>query len=110
MIAENYGINSDDLEKIVRLLSKNGKVKELILFGSRAKGNYKKGSDIDLAIIGNDFSYNELVEMRLELDDLMLPYTIDIIDINKITNKELLEHISRVGKTIRISESDLNTL
>lgn len=70
-----------------------------MLYGSRAKGNYRTGSDIDLAIVGSQFSDEQLVKLETCLDDLLLPYTIDITRFESIENPDLIEHIRRVAKT-----------
>lgn len=70
-------------------------MKNLLFFGSRAKGNYKKGSDIDIAIIGNERKLSYQLN-----EEGNLPYFFDIINLEKITNKDLLVHINRVGKKI----------
>ncbi|MFZ6033710.1 MAG: nucleotidyltransferase domain-containing protein [Melioribacter sp.] len=97
---ELSGVAAGDWEAIVDKIIKNKKVKKIILFGSRAKGNYKKGSDIDIAIIADRLSYEELNQIRVDVSELMLPFKIDIIDFNKINNSELREHIQRVGKVL----------
>ena len=95
-----FGLETKVLDLIVLTISKNEKVKKVILFGSRAKGNYKIGSDIDLALFSQNLDHDELLKINVEVSGLLLPYKIDILDFNKITNKELKEHIERVGKII----------
>ncbi|WP_293013047.1 nucleotidyltransferase domain-containing protein [Mongoliibacter sp.] len=69
-----------------------------MLYGSRAKGNYRPGSDIDLTLLGESLDLTELQKIEIELDDLMLPYKIDLSIHHKIQNSDFLEHIQRVGK------------
>jgi predicted nucleotidyltransferase len=57
-------------------------VEQAILYGSRAKGNFKSGSDIDLTLHGNSISFKELSEIYAELGDLLLPYTIDLRELS----------------------------
>lgn len=71
-------------------------VEEVLIFGSRAKGNYKPGSDIDLSIKG-EIDQQTLFRLENELDDLLLPYTIDLLLYHKITNLDLIAHIDRIG-------------
>lgn len=97
---DRFGIPSESFKMIISILKKNNKIKEIFLFGSRAKGNYKKGSDIDIAIIADSLSFEELNQIRVEINDLILPYKVDVIDFNKISNNDLKEHILRVGKLI----------
>lgn len=96
-----YGLKNDTLRKIVDTIKNNGKIKKLILFGSRAKGTEKKGSDIDISYISNDLTLKELHQIKMMLDDLMLPYKIDLIDYSQIKNQDLKEHILRVGKVLK---------
>jgi predicted nucleotidyltransferase len=94
-----YGIDEELLNKIIKIFQGKTNIKKVILFGSRAKGNYKHGSDIDLALIG-DLNIVELNNISIELDELDSPYLFDLCNYNKLNNKELKEHIDRVGKII----------
>jgi len=69
---------------------------KFILFGSRARGDYKENSDIDIAVEGN---INEKMEysIRNKFDLLNIPYTIDIIFLSKETKEELKEAIKKEG-------------
>lgn len=93
-------VPSDALEKIISTIKLSKSVKEIILFGSRAKGNFQKGSDIDIAVVADTISSDELNKMRAAITELVIPYRVDIIDFNKITNNELKEHILRVGQVL----------
>ena len=93
-----FGLRDDDIQKIRSVLVKYPAVEEAILYGSRAKGNYRNGSDIDLTLIGNDLDLTKLLRIKTELDELLLPYKIDISIFHKIDNNDLVEHINRVGK------------
>lgn len=93
-----FGLSNNDMQMIKSVFEKFPQVHEVIIYGSRAKGNYKPYSDIDLSLIGESLSQKLLFEIELCLDDLMLPYVFDLNIKNKISNPELLDHISRVGK------------
>lgn len=95
-----YGLTEDIIEKIIEIFTKYPKIKKVILYGSRAKGNYKKGSDIDLTLKGEDLQIKDLLKVDLELDELYLPYAIDLSIFEKIQNKDLIEHINRIGIVI----------
>lgn len=97
---ELYGLRAEIIEKIVQTIKKNLKIQKIILFGSRAKETYKKGSDIDISIVSRDLSLKELNQLKVMLDDLMLPYKIDLLDYGRISNNDLKEHINRVGKIL----------
>jgi predicted nucleotidyltransferase len=69
-----------------------------VLYGSRAKGNYKNGSDIDLTLKGKNLNLLILGKIDEQLDDLLLPYTFDLSIYHQISNAELLNHMNRVSK------------
>jgi len=94
-----YGISQNALDKIKAVLFSMQGVEQAILYGSRAKGNYKEGSDIDLTVKGN-LTFDDLVKMSVNLDDLNLPCKIDLSLYSQIVNKDLLDHIDRVGIAI----------
>jgi predicted nucleotidyltransferase len=92
-----FGLKPSTIEKIRSVFSGHPEVEQVILYGSRAKGNYRPGSDIDLAIRGETVTLSQLMKIEGELDDLLLPYKIDLSLHHKIDSPELLEHIGRVG-------------
>ena len=92
-----YGLREDTIKKINSVFVNYTNISKVLLYGSRAKGNYKNGSDIDLCVISKDMDIKELQKISLDLDDLLLPYKIDLSVYEKITNKELKEHIDRIG-------------
>ncbi len=92
-----YGLNKETVDKINGVFSRFSEVEEAILYGSRAKGNYKPGSDIDLTLKGKKINLKIVNKISLALDDLLLPYTFDISIFHQISNADLLEHIERVG-------------
>jgi len=96
----DFGLNISDLNAIISVIKENNKITKIILFGSRAKGNFKNGSDIDLAIFSENLSFDDFLEIKVNLEELLLPYIIDLVDYNTITNEELKQHIQRVGKVI----------
>jgi len=99
-----YGLKQDTIDKIISVFAKYPQIKRVILYGSRAKGNYRNGSDIDLTIISNNISLQELHKIENEIDDLLLPYKLDISIFKHIKNKNLIDHISRVGQDFYLKE------
>jgi len=96
-----YGLLERDLNYIMDAVKKYPEVEETILFGSRAIGNYKKGSDIDLALIGEKVDRKIVRRLSDDLnEEYPLPYFFDIVNYNEITNEELKKHINSVGKSI----------
>lgn len=94
----NTGLNNSDIEKIRNVFALYSEVEKVILYGSRAKVTYKPASDIDLTLVGAKLDLSIQQKIESELDDLMLPYKFDISIYHQISNKELIEHIERVGK------------
>ena len=92
-----YGLENSVIDAIQKVLLGFPEVEEAILYGSRAKGNYKNGSDIDITFKGENISLTVLNSIVNQLDDLLLPYTFDLSINNQISNPDLIEHINRVG-------------
>ncbi len=92
----DFGLNKKDLESINAVFLTNSKVESVKIFGSRAKGNYRKNSDIDLVLMGK-ISQLDGEKIASDLDDLALPYLFDVKIFSEINSVELLDHINRVG-------------
>ncbi|MBI2355033.1 MAG: nucleotidyltransferase domain-containing protein [Deltaproteobacteria bacterium] len=92
-----FGLKESTIAKINGVFSAVPEIEQVILYGSRAMGTYRNGSDIDLTIRGEAVTHSQLVRIENQLDDLLLPYTIDLSLIHQIDNKALLDHIRRVG-------------
>lgn len=95
----NSGLSSDELNGLCRVLQGFPSVQEAILFGSRAKGTFREGSDVDLAVKGCSDSAVILLSAALN-EETTLPYFFDVVAHEKISSQDLLEHIARVGVTI----------
>ena len=91
-----YGLKNDTLKKNLNVLRRYKQIHDVILFGSRAIGTYKNGSDIDLCLKG-DLNTKLLLNIMTDLDSLFLPYEVDLSIYDKIDNDDLKEHIDRVG-------------
>jgi len=100
-----FGLEQKHINKINSIFSDYPSIEKVIIYGSRAKGNNKKGSDIDLTIIDRNLSFTELMEIENRLDDLLLPYKIDLSQKRKISNPDLLDHIERVGKVFYVKSA-----
>jgi predicted nucleotidyltransferase len=93
-----FGITEKSYNYIVSYLKTKPQIEAVILFGSRAKGNYKRGSDIDLAIKGKESSPELAIDIESFInEEIPVPYTVDVVDYNSLKKKELKEHIDRVG-------------
>ena len=106
-----YGLSKHTLDKIGSVFSRYEEIEEVILYGSRAKGNYRPGSDVDLTLKGENFNLKLLNKISLDIDDLLLPYAFDISIFPQIKNQDLVDHIERVGRVIyrRDSHSKSNS-
>jgi predicted nucleotidyltransferase len=94
------GVAGDSLVKLLSLFEQDESISEVILYGSRAKGNYRRGSDIDLTIKGDSLTTGWLMGLAARIDDLLMPYEVDLSIYDHIENSDLREHIQRVGKVI----------
>ena len=92
-----YGIDQETWDQILSVLRSESKVREIILFGSRAKGVFKEGSDIDICIKGKDLGYDYQIRLNGLLDELDHPWEIGQLIQDMIDEPMLNEHIARVG-------------
>lgn len=93
-----FGLKDEIIQQLSAVFGHYPQVEKAILYGSRAKGTYKNGSDIDLTLCGGaDLTLSVLYKIMNEIDDLLLPYTIDLSIFSQIDNPDVSEHIRRVG-------------
>ncbi len=93
-----FGLKEDDLENIIKVLQQYTEVEEAIIFGSRAKGNYKNGSDVDIALKGTTLDYETTTDISSVLnEETLMPYRFDVLNYHTVSNKDLTEHINRFG-------------
>jgi predicted nucleotidyltransferase len=92
-----FGLKEDAIAKINKIFAKYPQVEEAILYGSRAKGNFKEGSDVDLTLKGKKLNLSLINKISLEIDDLLLPYSFDISILDQINNPDLIDHVKRRG-------------
>ena len=94
----NFGLLEADLQTIIAVLKQFATVEKATIFGSRAKGNYKKGSDIDIALIGAQLNFDTISQISYQLnEETQLPYQLDILNYHTIIEPALKEHIDRAG-------------
>ncbi len=94
---QKYGLPVTDFEKIVSILKDDDNVKQAILFGSRAKGSFKNGSDVDIALLGKDLKLADILHISERIEQLFLPWKFDLVIYGRIKEQALIEHINRVG-------------
>jgi len=92
-----HGLTTATVEKIVGVLALFPAVEEAVLFGSRAKGSHKPGSDIDLSLVGESLDWRTVGRIYDALDDQMLPYRFSLILFDRNTDPDVAAHITRVG-------------
>lgn len=95
----NNGISQESSTKLINLFKKTNNLTEVKLYGSRALGTYKEGSDIDISIMDNEFSADDLLQLSNNIDDLLIPYKVDISIFKKLDNVDLIKHINNHGVT-----------
>jgi predicted nucleotidyltransferase len=92
-----YGLSEKTIRGIQDVFARHTQIEQAIMYASRANGNYRIGSDIDLVLVGPELDLSQVFKIEVELDDLMLPYKIDLFAYHKIENQELIGHINRAG-------------
>ena len=92
-----HGLSEATVQKIQGAFARFQAIDKAVLYGSRAKGNFKTGSDIDLTLFGQALTPDLCSTIASELDDLLLPYTIDLSIFDTLDHPKLKEHIERVG-------------
>jgi nucleotidyltransferase substrate binding protein (TIGR01987 family) len=99
-----FGLKEEIIEKICGVFRMFSEIEKVIIYGSRAKGNYKNGSDIDITLVGENLDFDIITKLDLQLDELYLPYSFDISIFDRIKNPDLVEHIERVGIAIYVKQ------
>lgn len=92
-----YGLTQRDMATIQSIFEAYPEVKKACLFGSRAKGSYRFGSDVDLAIMNKGVEPRRLARLKSDFEESSLPYNIDLVDFTRLDNREFIDHIQRVG-------------
>ena len=93
-----FGLSDTVIKELQDVFRRYTNIEKVLIFGSRSKGNFREGSDIDLAVIGKGVDYNQLLSILCEIDDLELLYSVDLIDYNKKKGTPIGDHIDRIGK------------
>lgn len=94
----NFGLSDKTLNYLINAFKEFNEIESVKIFGSRALGNYKRGSDVDLSLIGSAVDEKTVIALSRRLNqELPLPYYFDIIAYNKIKNQALIEHIDKFG-------------
>ncbi len=100
------GLSIEQWKKIEKIFSHFSTIERVLVFGSRAQGNYSSGSDVDLAIQGQNFSHSDLLLLSGRLNEESdLPYQFDLVDYKKVQKKEFKEHIDQVGLVVLLYQT-----
>ncbi|WP_436416618.1 nucleotidyltransferase domain-containing protein [Petrimonas sp.] len=103
-----FGLSDKTLYDIRSVFRTFPHVKEVLIFGSRAKDNYRKGSDIDLAVKGENITFDDLLKISVEIDNLELLYKVDVVDYHTKKNTPVGTEIDKTGKTFyKINKTEL---
>ena len=94
---DQFGLPPDAMENLKRVFARHPTIEGVTLYGSRTKGNYRYNSDIDLMLTAPELSWSEFCQLELEIDDLLLPWKVDLALKHQVENKDLLDHVERVG-------------
>ena len=92
-----FGLSEKTIGTIRQIFSQYPQIEKAVLYGSRAKGNYKKGSDIDLTLMGEGLDYKLLLKATEALAESPIAYTVDLSIFDELDHAKLREHIERVG-------------
>jgi len=93
-----FGLKEDVISRICSVFAEHPEVEKAVLYGSRAKGNFRNGSDIDLTLVGQDnLTLQKLYKIMEDIDDLFLPYSFDLSIFHQISDPEVVDHINRIG-------------
>lgn len=93
-----FGLSDTVIEELKEVFRHHLNVTKVLIFGSRSKGNYRAGSDIDLALVGTNLDYRQMLDISTEIDELGLLYSIDLVNYNQKKGTPIGDHIDRVGQ------------
>jgi len=99
---DKFGLSQKSLSEVIGVFRNYMEIDEAKLFGSRAMGNFKNGSDIDIAILGDAISLSLILKLKNDFEESSLPYFVDIVNYNSISNPELKRHIDQNGITLYV--------
>ena len=103
-----FGLKDMEIKALREVLASVPEVEEAIIYGSRARGTNRKSSDIDMTLKGDKLTYLQLALLDAKIDDLYLPYFVDLSLFSMLKNEDLIESIAREGKVLYRNESDIS--
>lgn len=103
----SFGLRESDLAYIIKAIAHLPEIERAAVFGSRAKGSYRPGSDVDIAIYGEGVTFETLASLHAALEDESpMPYLFDVVDLTHSTHLALKDHVERVGRVIYAARAD----
>lgn len=104
-----FGLHQNTIDQVNFIFEQFPEIETVLIYGSRAKGGFREGSDIDLSLKGNNLDENTCVRIHSLIEDLNTPYFFDITYYDAIENEALKAHIDRVGKLFYKNSSVKNS-
>ncbi|MEO7175335.1 MAG: nucleotidyltransferase domain-containing protein [Saprospiraceae bacterium] len=101
----DFGLNTVQIATLREIFERYADVRQVVIYGSRAKGNYTNRSDIDFAITESKVDRHLIARILIDIDQSDFPFQVDLQDYSHIKNSSLREHIERVGKLFYQAES-----
>lgn len=96
--ADSWGLSPEVCGSICMILQKYPEISRVLIYGSRAKGTYRSGSDVDLMIVAPTLSSRRLLKIASQIDDLMIPHRVDVALWHQVDNPALREHVEHFGQ------------
>ena len=97
-----YGLPDEHIKIILDCIARYSEIEEAVLFGSRALGTYKPGSDVDIALKGNKVDSFLAAHLKSEIEEeTTLPYFFDFVAYSKLNHKDLIKHIDKYGVVLK---------
>ncbi len=97
---QNTGLSAEVLSILQKIFENYSNIEQVKLYGSRAKGTFNERSDIDLVVFGKKIDRSLIAEILMDLDESDIPFLVDIQSYHELKNRQLVEHIDRVGVLI----------
>lgn len=98
-----YGMEEEELQLMRSIFSMTPHLEKVVLYGSRAKGTNKPFSDVDITLVGDQLTQDDLTDVMYRLSESSLPYFCDVSLFSHLNNPALIDHIQRRGKIIYAS-------
>lgn len=95
-----FGLSSDIINTLEGVFSQYPEIERVLIFGSRANGNFKDGSDIDLAILAPTLSDSRFAQLWNQLDELPIVFKMDILHWDRLANQHLRTKVLDEGRVL----------